>query len=79
MKLWPREPHCEAYLGWRDWLRVVGCCAACGLALALWLVERDAPTPALPLPCRMPKWRQAKCVDLVREAWATRPQERKAA
>lgn len=78
MILLPRERRFELYHQWRAWLLTLGVCAACGIALALWLVERDSVAPSLPLPCRAPKWRGAKCTDLVREAWATRP-ERKAA
>lgn len=74
-----KEPRWRRYCEMRDWLVAIGVCAACGLALALWLTERETAQPALPLPCRLPKWRQQKCLDLVRNEWTTRPQERRAA
>jgi hypothetical protein len=79
MLLMPRERAFESYLEWRDWLRAVGVCACCGMALGLWLVERTGKAPSFPLPCRRPKWKQGTCLEMVRAAWATRPTERKAA
>ena len=56
----------------RDWLLRLGCCAACGMFLALWMTDRET---ARATPCRAKK----KCIDLVRAAWAEQPQERRAA
>jgi hypothetical protein len=79
MLLMPRTRQFQRYDELRTWLTSIGVCTCCGMALGLWLVERDTPAPLFPLPCRRPKWKQGSCLDLVRAEWANRPTERRAA
>ena len=56
----------------RDWLKGLGCCAACGMFLALWMANRETTRATQ---CQAKR----RCNDLVRAAWERKPQEAKAA